>query len=457
MRTQYVTGPTIQAALKEARRQFGDDVVLIESRPAEDDQPARITVIADTPLPASKQPVTPSGPARPAPEAPEQAGYAPSMRRSMAAQSEGSAATTGETPSSRAPSVAVPAPPSDDSSGAGASGHSTDAQHGSAPRSDSVGRKRLFPSLSDDENDASEAAAPSQDPSANGHLESQLQLLNNRLATMERRFGGAVIGSTQQWMANPLFTELMEKGLRPSTLNTLFEQLVSRGFEPDDDPEDLRWAVAQELRRLISNVAAPKQRSGSLALIGPSGAGKTSLLLKLATNDAFYGRHRPTVISIMPEDDSLPYQNPAELYRRYGIAVQNVRTVDAMETALHRAADFEQILIDTPPIPTNHSAAQAAAKRINRLLRPLLPLQVQFVLSATRTLDDFDDDYFRRLPIHPDAVALTHLDESARWGRLAEWMMTIDRPIQFVSTGPRVPDGVESFAPTWYIETLMGL
>lgn len=456
MRTQYVTGPTIQAALKEARRQFGDDVVLIESRPAEDDQPARITVMADTPLPASKQPVTPSGPARPAPSeepAPQLAGYAPRMRRSAAAGSEGSAETTGETPSSSRTAVAVQTA----TNGPGETGANGGRnQPASEPRNE-LGRKKLFPSLSAYGDGASDAEASHDDDAARHQLEDQLKLLNNRLDTMERRFGGAVIGSTQQWMANPLFTELLEKGLRPSTLNSIFERLVNRGFEPDDDPEDLRWAVAQELRRLISNVTAPKQRSGSLALIGPSGSGKTSLLLKLATHDSFYGRHRPTVISIMPEDDSLPYQNPAELYRNFGIPVQNVRTEEEMEAALHRAANFEQILIDTPPLPLGHGAVQSAAQRLNRLLRPLLPLQVQFVLSATRTLDDFDPDFFKRLPIRPDAVALTHLDESTRWGRLAEWLTMINRPIQFVSTGPRVPNGIESFSPTWYIEELMGL
>lgn len=456
MRTEYVTGPTIQAALKEARRQFGDDVVLIESRPAEDDQPARITVMADTPLPASKQPATPSGPARSAPSekaSPQVAGYAPRMRRSAAAGSEGLAETNGETPSSNRTNVAVqtaPAGPDD----RGADGKPGESAH---QQSNGLGRKKLFPSLSEYEGDSADANEPRNGDATHHPLEDQLKLLNNRLDTMERRFGGAVIGSTQQWMANPLFTELMDKGLRPSTLNGIFERLVNRGFEPDDDPDDLRWAVAQELRRLISDVAAPKQRSGSLALIGPSGSGKTSLLLKLATHDAFYGRHRPAVISIMPEDETLPYQNPAELYRSFGIPVQNVQTQEEMETALHRASRFEHILIDTPPLPIAHDAAQSAAKRLNRLLRPLLPLQVQFVLSATRTLDDFDPDYFKRLPIRPDAVALTHLDESTRWGRLAEWLTLIDRPIQFVSTGPRVPDGIESFSPTWYIEELMGL
>lgn len=448
MRTEHVTGSTIQSALKEARHRFGDDVVLIESRPADNGEPARITVMADTPLPESKQPATPAGPsgATRSSETKQLAGYGPGMRRFNEAQSEGTAVTAGEKDSDRDTDVAVQSPPAERTSSNNETPSSTPPQS----RAEGPGRNRLFPGLG--ESDASANGAASE------HLlENQLKRLNSRLETMERRFGGAVIGSTQAWMANPLTTELMEQGLRPSTLNKVFDRLVSRGFEPDDEPDDLRWAVAQELRRLISDVAAPKQSRGPLLCIGPSGAGKTSLLLKLAVNDAFYGRHRPTVISIMPADDSIPYQNPAELYRSFGVPVQNVRSTDEMEEALQRASAFDQMLIDTPPLPVQPKEAHRMLKRIKQMVRSLLPLQIHFTLNATRTLEDFESDFFRRLPLRPDSVALTHLDESTRWGRVAEWLLSLDLPIQFVSTGPRVPSGVEPFSPTWYIEEMMDL
>ncbi len=54
MKVKTLTGPSIHAALVEARRLLGDDVVLLESIPAEGDSPARITVMVDVPAPAKK-------------------------------------------------------------------------------------------------------------------------------------------------------------------------------------------------------------------------------------------------------------------------------------------------------------------------------------------------------------------------------------------------------------------
>ncbi len=48
MKIQTITGSSIQAALAEARRLLGDDVVLLESVPPAGSEPARITVMIDT-------------------------------------------------------------------------------------------------------------------------------------------------------------------------------------------------------------------------------------------------------------------------------------------------------------------------------------------------------------------------------------------------------------------------
>ena len=137
--------------------------------------------------------------------------------------------------------------------------------------------------------------------------------------------------------------------------------------------------------------------------------------------------------------------------------MQNVRTAQEMNQALDRVQQFDQVLIDTPPLPFDPEEARPALRRIQRIVNPLMPLQVHLTLNATRTLDDLDKDFLKRLPIQPDAVALTHLDEVAKWGRIAEWLLMLDKPVHFVSTGRRVPEGVEAFTPSWFVEEMMQL
>ena len=142
-------------------------------------------------------------------------------------------------------------------------------------------RQRTAPAEQDDalstERPGEHAMSTRSDNAPARLLESHLQMLHARLENMERRFGGVIVGASHRWLTHPLYAQLLEKGLRPSTITKLFDRLVERGFEPQENDEELRWAMAQELRRMLS-ATAPKRSNANYLFVGPSGAGKTSLL-----------------------------------------------------------------------------------------------------------------------------------------------------------------------------------
>src|SRR5215216_417064 len=85
MQIKTLLGNSIQDALAEARALLGDDVVLLESHPARDGQPARITVMLDEAAPAAPAPA-------PAP-APLGYGYGAARTANFAATAAASVAT----------------------------------------------------------------------------------------------------------------------------------------------------------------------------------------------------------------------------------------------------------------------------------------------------------------------------------------------------------------------------
>jgi flagellar biosynthesis protein FlhF len=442
MKVKTLTGPSIHAALIEARRLLGDDVVLLESMPAEGNNPARITVMVDVPTALQAAAVPRELPAA-------GYGYARTHTRPRAAvPSAAVPATGGEAPSEPElfsydlPPVPVPAVTSKPRLLGGVGGE-VPARH------------RLFT-----EADLAGLAAhrvPALPERLEELLDAQLRLLHERIDRLDRRFEGAIIGASQRWVAHVYYARLLRQGMRPTTVTRLFDGLLARGYDPEGEREKIRWALAQEIRNALQSTV-PKRYTGPLVMIGPSGAGKTSTLLKLATHPSFFGRHHTTVISIVPDDDrGLPYLNPTDFFRQYGIAVQSVKTPEEMAQALDRAKAFEKVLVDTPPLPVHEAAARKTLMSLKRLVEPLLPLQVHLVLNATRALEDFDPEYLRRMPLQPDAIALTHLDETRSWGRIAEWMMQIQLPVQFASSSPRIPDGVGAFSPSWFVEEMMQL
>ncbi|MFK7846905.1 MAG: flagellar biosynthesis protein FlhF [Rhodothermales bacterium] len=452
MKVKTLTGPSIHAALIEARRLLGDDVVLLESIPAEGDSPARITVMVDVPAPAPRTK-----------QAPVHAGMAESSTMQSAGYGYARGAQSGVgtldhmVANAAAGSARNPANYSTQhanfSSGnqgvAGPGNRSSLMQpysHGLAPVAKKERNAIYAPEAS---------ALPVKADQIQELLESQLQLIHNRLDRLDRKFEGAIIGSGIRWASHELYSKLLRQGMRPSTVTRFFEQLISKGFEPDHDPQKIRWALAQVIRNSLK-MATPKRYSGTVMFIGPSGAGKTSLLLKSATHPSFFGRYKSTVISILPENSSdLPYQNPAELYARHGISVQTVQGIEEMNEALDRAVNYDQVLIDTPPMPVHEAGARKMLLYLKRLVEPLMPVQIHLVLNATRALEEFDSSYLQRLPLRTDAIAFTHLDETRSLGRIAEWIMQTKLPVQFASSSPKVPDGVGAFTPSWFVEEMM--
>ena len=481
MNVKTFTASTIQEALSTARQKLGDEVVLLESAAATRREPARVTVMADADRPSRQQETSGGSAAR---RRSRSNGSNPARQRAQngrrsSGSSETAVATETEEDARNGEGLSRPGTnrsrryqsiqdvleeregEQSERNGSNRGGPSETRTKGrrtpkpSSRDASKQARGRLFDQSGDPKKRPQMADATAETTYL---LENQLSLLHERMDRLENRLGEALVGTAQKWAAHPLFSALLEKGLTPSTTAELFQGLVEDGFQPDEaEGESLRWHLAQQLRRDI-DLPNSKTTSGAILFVGPSGAGKTSLILKLAKNPSFFGRRNTAIISVLPEDeDERFYRNPAELCRQNGLTAQTVRNHDDMERALERVAHFDQILIDTPPIPLRPHASRAAFQRTRRLVQPVVPLETHLVMNTTRAFDGFESGDLEDIPLSFDCAALTHLDETDRWGRTAEWVRRLQLPIRFVSVSREMPDGVASFSASWFVEEMMDL
>jgi len=438
MQIKTILGASIQDALAEARALLGDDVVLLESAPARDGAPARITVMVD---------VAPAAVAAPAPLAPADA--APMLF--------GYAAAGAARPS--APAVSsVP--------------YGTEALHArpaEAPLSDAQ-LAALFstpapapapayvaPTYALPVPEAPTAPALDADAFADAleaRLASRFEALTDRLLTLERRVAETAAASVGEWAGHPVHAALLRGGLSPATTAGLFRAAASRGLRTESDPDALRWALAGALRDRLAPTAPPRHASQALVVVGPAGAGKTSLLLKLAADPRYFGNRRPAVLVVAPEAGGTA-ADPTPLYHQHGLAVRTVSTPEEVRAALDMTRDFDGLLIDTPALPSDPAAAREALERLRTLMAGIAPLEVVLVLDAARAAAPLTARDLDGLGLVPTAAALTRLDETTGWGRAAEWLLDLALPVPFAVTGPERVGALAPFTPGWLAEALV--
>lgn len=224
-----------------------------------------------------------------------------------------------------------------------------------------------------------------------------------------------------------------------------------------EDADIVRSSVLRRLAGLIpvdESAALPVPRADGrpivIALVGPTGVGKTTTIAKLAA--AYKLRHGRSVGLITSDTYRIAAVDQLRTYASIiGLPLKVVLTPEEMAGAIGELAEHDIILIDTA------GRSQHNADRLEELatfLGAARPDQTHLVLSSAsseavmlRTAQAF-------APTRPDHVILTKLDEAVNFGVVVNVVRRVSRELapiagragialSFVTTGQEVPDHIE--------------
>ena len=179
-----------------------------------------------------------------------------------------------------------------------------------------------------------------------------------------------------------------------------------------------------------------------VALVGPTGVGKTTTIAKLAANFRLKEKRKVGLITV----DT--YRIAAvEQLRTYAdiidLPMAVVSTPREMREAVARMSDLELILLDTAG---RSPRDEVKIQELKTLLTEANADEVHLVLSATAGASSLVRTAQQFAAAGTTALLLTKLDEVDGLGNLPPLLRSSRLPISYVTHGQNVPDDIEAAA-----------
>lgn len=293
--------------------------------------------------------------------------------------------------------------------------------------------------------------------------------IEDELAAIKKMVGQVLRSSnapTQPGMPEALF-ECYQRMLESAVASEIASEIAGQvrdELSPAElkDGERVRGAVLSRLATLIPvcGEAAGVGRGGrgadgrplTIALVGPTGVGKTTTIAKLA---ATYRLKQGRRVGLITCDT---YRIAAVDQLRTYAGIINIPLRVAMTPAEMRAscaamADCDVILIDTAGRAPRDAARLG---ELRALIGAASPHQTHLVLSSSTAEASLLDAAARFAPLGCDRVILTKLDEAVSFGVVVNVLKRLNTRLSFVTTGQEVPDHIEAVTPDRLARLVMG-
>jgi flagellar biosynthesis protein FlhF len=217
-------------------------------------------------------------------------------------------------------------------------------------------------------------------------------------------------------------------------------ELAYRAEDAETPEQAWRQALSHLGRELLIESNDLLNAGGVLALVGPTGVGKTTTIAKLAAKFCLrYGNRHLALISA----DSYRIGAQEQL-QNYGqildVPVRNVASPEELSSALHAFSEKRLVLIDTAGMGQRDLKL---TERLAILKQGNHPIRALLTLSATTQRRALSHAIRSFGAISPAAVILTKTDEAAALGGMVSALLEANLPLAYTTDGQRVPEDIQ--------------
>ncbi|MFH1982223.1 MAG: flagellar biosynthesis protein FlhF [Pseudomonadota bacterium] len=274
--------------------------------------------------------------------------------------------------------------------------------------------------------------------------------INNGIAGLKGRAGRAAAEETPP--AAPRDDSRFRRHLDGQGVNRILTDKCLRRMGSASAHPAAALANALELEGIRTR--APQQTSAAPAVmvfVGPSGVGKTTTVIKLATRMAV--DEGLTVGLLTLDHQRIGAVEQMQLYADIlQVPMAPVFDPKSLKHALSALSGCEVVLVDTPGIAPGDVKSLAS---LQQLLKGARHAEVHLVMSVGTKEEDLDRIMNGFQPLAVGALVFTKFDESVSCGNVLNVLHRSRMPLAFVSDGSEIPEDLHDGTMVWLARRLV--
>lgn len=274
----------------------------------------------------------------------------------------------------------------------------------------------------------------------------ELEMMKNMLeGLLDDERGGMAIPADAN--TEKLLKRLLDSGVPAKKAWSLLGEVASGLDEKNlsfaEYGEEVLAEAIMDCVPVIKPINGNGDKGRAIALIGPTGVGKTTTIAKLAAQQVFDENKQIAIITL--DTFRVGAVDQLQTYAKIlGVPCDVAYNEIEFANLIQVHSDKDLILIDTVGISQKD---EEMMRGMCKVFKDIRSIETHLIVSATTRESDLRDilNRFTKVPIR--SLIISKLDETVSFGSLLGLYEEANLPLSYFTTGQKVPEDIELASP----------